>query len=47
MSFVVMASAAAGFQSLQRSRERTVAIVFWLLFACMLAGALWTCVFGE
>jgi hypothetical protein len=47
ISFVVMASAAAGFQSLQRSRERTVAIALWLLFACMLAGALWTCTFGE
>jgi hypothetical protein len=47
MSFVVMAAAAAGVQSLQRSRERTVAIVFWLLFACILAGALWICTFGE
>jgi hypothetical protein len=44
---VVMAAAAAGFQNAPRSRELVTAIVFWLLGECMLAGATWTCVFGE
>lgn len=47
VSFVVMAAAAAGFHNPPRSREFAVAITFWLLAACLLAGSTWTCVSGE
>ena len=40
--FVAMAAAAAVFQHSPRSREAAAAITFWLLGACMLAGATWT-----
>jgi hypothetical protein len=45
MSVVVMA-AAAGYRDSPRS-HKAGAITFWLLGACMLAAATWTCVFGR
>lgn len=47
LAVVVMAAAATRFHDTAQSRERAAAVTFWLLGAGMLAGATWTCVFGD
>jgi hypothetical protein len=47
LAVVVMAAAATRFHDPAQSRERAAAVTFWLLDAGMLAGATWTCVFGD
>ena len=43
--FVVMAAAASGFQNSTTTRGRALAIALWLLPACIVAGAMWSCLF--
>ncbi|HYH46297.1 MAG TPA: hypothetical protein VEG34_11480, partial [Thermoanaerobaculia bacterium] len=47
IAVAVMAAAATRFRDTAQSRERVAAVTFWLLAAGMLAGAMWTCVFGK